>query len=181
MNAEQTPCPLCGQIKRMHKAKPLYGQRVCQKCYYAFANRRQLAFVLDVVGWRLIAFPLALAIGLVVGLTGPSKSTIQILGLVLSFLLVVLFTCKDCFAGHSPGKALCGVKVIDSTTGHPCGIGSSFKRNLPLLIPFMPLIVAYQLCKGHRTGDGWSNTKVIWKKYASNPIFSPSQILSNPP
>jgi hypothetical protein len=58
MNAEQSPCPLCGQIKRMHKAKPLYGQMVCQKSYYAFANRRQLAFVLDIVGWRIITLPL---------------------------------------------------------------------------------------------------------------------------
>jgi uncharacterized RDD family membrane protein YckC len=175
MNAEQTPCPLCEQTKHMRKAKPLYGHMVCKKCYYAFANRRQLAFFLDVIVFRLLTLPIAFGAGVAMAPLGLSKSAIQTAGWGLTFVLFGVFTCKDCLAGQSPGKALCGVKVLDATTGHPCGIGASFKRNLPLLIPFMPLIVAYQLCKGHRTGDGWSNTKVIWKKYASNPIFSPSQ------
>jgi uncharacterized RDD family membrane protein YckC len=175
MNTEQTPCPLCAQVKHMHKAKPLYGHMVCKKCYYSFANRRQGAFFLDIVAWRIISFLVAFALGAAMGLSGFSKSGIQIGGWVLGFLLFGLFCCKDCFAGQSPGKALCGVKVIDATTGQSCGVGASFKRNLPLLVPFMPLIVAYQLCKGHRTGDGWSNSKVIWKKYANHIIFSPQQ------
>jgi hypothetical protein len=40
------------------------------------------------------------------------------------------------------------------------------------MIPFMPLIVAFSLGKGSRIGDGWAHTKVIWKKYASNPVFA---------
>jgi uncharacterized RDD family membrane protein YckC len=175
MNTEQTPWPLCGQAKHMHKAKPLYGHMVCKKCYYGFANWRQMAFFLDIVGWRLITFPVFYALGLAMALSGLSSSNVRILAWVLSFLWMCLFFCKDCFAGQSPGKALCGVKVIDATTGQSCGIGASFKRNLPLLVPFMPLIVAYQLCKGHRTGDGWSNSKVIWKRYANHTIFSPQQ------
>jgi hypothetical protein len=67
MNAEQTPCPLCGQTTHMHKAKPLYGHSVCKKCYYGFANRRQLAFFVDVMGWRIITLPIAFALGFAVG------------------------------------------------------------------------------------------------------------------
>jgi uncharacterized RDD family membrane protein YckC len=175
MNTEQNPCPLCGQTKYMHKAKPLYGHMVCKKCYYSFANRRQMAFFLDIVGWRLIMFPVGFALGLAMAASGSSQSDIEGVATGLAWLLLGVFFCKDCFAGQSPGKALCGIKVINSTTGRSCKIGASFKRNLPLLIPFMPLIVAVRLCKGHRTGDGWSNTKVIWKKYASHPIFLPEQ------
>jgi uncharacterized RDD family membrane protein YckC len=183
MNAEQTPCPLCVQTTHMHKAKPLYGHSVCKKCYYGFANRRQLAFFVDVMGWRIIPLPIAFALGFAVGAAmksiGSSNDAIhaagQAAGWALATLLLPVFCCKDCFAGQSPGKALCGVKAIDATTGRPCGIGPSFKRNLPLLIPFMPFFVAYQLCNGHRIGDGWSNTKVIWKKYADHPMFSALQ------
>jgi uncharacterized RDD family membrane protein YckC len=108
-------------------------------------------------------------------MAGSSQSKIHSVNWVLGWILTPAFLFKDCFSGQSLGKATCGVKVIDETTGEPGGIGASLKRNLPLVIPFMPLIVAFQLCKGHRTGDGWSNTKVIWKKYATHPIFSPTQ------
>ena len=175
MNTEQTPCPLCGQAKHMHQPKPLYGHMVCKKCYYSFANRRQLAFFVDIIGWRIITLALAFAMGAAMAPSRPSQSAFQTASVVLVTLLLGVFCCKDCLAGQSPGKALCGVKVIDATTGQSCGIGASFKRNLPLVIPFMPLVVAYQLCKGHRTGDGWSNSKVIWKKYADHPIFSAQQ------
>lgn len=32
----------------MPQAKPLHGRMVCKKCYYGFANRRQLAYLLDI-------------------------------------------------------------------------------------------------------------------------------------
>ena len=166
-------CPLCGRPILTSQAKQLYGNSVCKKCYYAFANRRQLAFFLDIAAWRLLLFPMGFAIGLIMAASGASQLDIEGTATTLGWLLLLIFFCKDCFSGHSLGKLICGVKVIDAATGEPAGIGASFKRNLPLLVPFMPLIVAFQLCKGHRTGDGWSNTKVIWKKYASHPIFAP--------
>jgi uncharacterized RDD family membrane protein YckC len=168
-------CPLCGQTKHMHKAKPLYGHMVCKKCYYGFANRRQFAFVLDNVCWQFLLFPVSFALGLMMALSGSSQSDIESTATLMGWLLLGVFFCKDCFAGQSPGKAICGIKVIDKTTGQSGGIGASFKRNLPLLIPFMVFIVAFQLCKGHRTGDGWSNSKVIWKKYANHPVFAVRQ------
>jgi uncharacterized RDD family membrane protein YckC len=166
-------CPLCGKAKKMgKKAQLLYGHLVCQKCYYAFANRRQLAFFLDAVGWDCTVLVIGMLLGITMAAAGSRPSEIEVAGNILGWLLLPVFFCKDCFWGHSLGKAICGVRVIDETTGAPGGIVASFKRNLPLLIPFMPLVVAFQLCKGHRIGDGWSGTKVVWKKFANHPIFA---------
>jgi hypothetical protein len=71
------------------------------------------------------------------------------------------------------------VQVLDARTGAPIGAGASFKRNLPLLIPIVgQLIILIQMLKGPRLGDGWAHTKVIWKKYAGQPIFRPSGALA---
>lgn len=160
----------------MAKAKSLYGHMVCKKCYYGFANHRQLAYFIDLLGYYVITFVAGMMVGVVMAGSGSSQSEIQGVASLLGWILLPVLLCKDCFSGQSVGKAMCGVKVIDETTGESGGIGASFKRNLPLVVPFMPLVVAFQLCKGHRIGDGWSNTKVIWKKYATNPIFAPHEI-----
>jgi uncharacterized RDD family membrane protein YckC len=175
METDNHPCPLCASAKHMKKAKPLYGHVVCKKCYYAFANRRQTAFVIDIITWRVAMIPVGIMIGMVMVTAGFRHVDIVATGAILGWLLLSVFFCKDSFAGQSPGKALCGVKVIDTATGKAAGIKASFKRNLPLLIPFMPLIVGGRLCSGHRLGDGWANTKVIWQKYADHPVFAPPQ------
>jgi uncharacterized RDD family membrane protein YckC len=160
-NIDQT-CSLCGKDKHMgKKAKPLYGYLVCRKCYYAFANRRQFAFGADIILWNVSLGIL----GIVLGLAGLSSDAIQ----GLAYLLFPVFCMKDEF---SLGKAMMGVQVVDKTTGKPVSLGASFKRNLPLIIPFIPLIVAFQLCKGNRVGDGWANTCVIWKKYKDKAPFT---------
>ncbi|MDD2717556.1 MAG: RDD family protein [Candidatus Wallbacteria bacterium] len=165
-------CPLCGDTGRMNKPEILYGHQVCRKCYYSFANRRQLAFIIDAVLWRIFVFPIAFSIAVILGLFGLSDTDLKIAATLFDcVMLPLIFICKDCFSGFSPGKFLCGVRVIDEVTGEPAGITASFKRNLPLLIPFMPIVVAFQLSKGHRIGDGWSNSRVIRIKYASNPVF----------
>jgi uncharacterized RDD family membrane protein YckC len=60
-----------------------------------------------------------------------------------------------------------GLQVIDERDGRPAGFWDSLQRNLILLVPFMPLVIAVFLFQGdgHRTGDGWARTKVIWKDY----------------
>lgn len=170
-------CPLCGRVTGAEKRKVLYGNTVCRKCYHSFANRRQFAFLLDSVIWRVATYPLGFMLGTLMASSGASMGDIESMSIVCQWALAAAFLCKDCLLGQSPGKAICGVKVIEQGTGSPGGIGASFKRNLPLVIPFMPLIVAFQLCKGHRTGDDWSNTKVIWKKYADHPLFAPNSEL----
>lgn len=168
-------CPLCGTTKHMNGNRTLYGHPICGKCYSAFANRRQFAYALDVLGFYAFTFVAGMVLAVVMGSSGASQSDIQGVASLLGWMLVPVFLCKDCLSGQSVGKAMCGVKVIDETTGGPGGIGASFKRNLPLVIPIIPLVVAVQLCKGHRIGDGWSNTKVIWQKYAASPVFAPTQ------
>lgn len=168
-------CPLCGQTKYMHKSKELYGHMVCKKCFYSFANRRQIAFFLDLSSWLLIMFLVWFAIGMVMPDWGLSYSEIEARSQVIDRLLLLVFFFKDCFSGHSLGKLLCGVRVIDETTGEPAGVVASFKRNLPLWIPFIALLIGIQLCNGYRIGDRWSNTKVIWKKYADHPVFASTQ------
>jgi uncharacterized RDD family membrane protein YckC len=172
MDTPNTPCPLCASAKHTKKAKALYGNLVCKKCYYGFANRRQLAFFIDLVAWRVVMLPVGFVLGALMATAGFQRADIYAVATGVGWLLLSVFFCKDCFSGQSPGKALCGVKVINKATGQSAGIGASFKRNLPLLIPFMPLIVGGRLCRGHRLGDGWADTKVIWQKHADHPIFS---------
>lgn len=189
----------------MHKAKELYGHRVCRKCYYGFANRRQAAYLLDALVWGIGTAVVAgvVVFGLMMNSTSPQgpgttgggtaldSELMFILGAgVAGLLMNAIFACKDGFNGHSPFKAAFGVQTITADTHEPIGFGRSFKRNLPHLaiimgvsyVPFagglisliVYLVVASQLCKGPRIGDGWANTKVIWKKYAHHPIFSNS-------
>ena len=44
-------CPLCQIAKHMRRTKLLYGTPVCKRCYYKFANRRQLAYIVDAIIW----------------------------------------------------------------------------------------------------------------------------------
>lgn len=115
--------------------------------------------------------PVSFVIGFVLALLGFEHSTVIASATLFAWLLLTVFFCKDSFAGRSSGKALLGVRVIDTRTGQPAGVIASFKRNLPLLIPFMPLIVAGRLCSGYRTGDKWARAKVVWNKHAGHPIF----------
>jgi len=47
-------CPLCGDTRRMNKPKEIYGHAVCKKCSTKFANRRQFAWIIDVIGFRFV-------------------------------------------------------------------------------------------------------------------------------
>jgi uncharacterized RDD family membrane protein YckC len=167
-------CPLCRDAKRMAK-KPmrLYGTLVCRKCYYRFANRRQLAYVIDAVLFQVFAFFVGMALAMAMTANGSSDDTIDTTMIVTGWLILPLvFFLKDGFKGHSPGKALCDVQAVHQQTYQTIGFIASFKRNLILIVPVMPLIIAYLLQRGHRWGDGWAKSKVIWKRYANHPVFT---------
>lgn len=159
------PCPLCSREDQMPQGEVLYGHRVCEKCFRAFANRRQLAYLIDFGLWCVV-FLLFL---LIVAVSKVKLSPGGILGLGCLWLLMFAF--KDGFTGHSPGKAMLGLQVIHEESGKPLGFAGSFKRNLPILIPLLPIFLGLDLCKGHRVGDGWSKSKVIWEKYSFTPVF----------
>jgi uncharacterized RDD family membrane protein YckC len=166
-------CPLCGRTKKMHRAKPLYGVKVCRKCYYRFANRRQLAFVVDVILWYMLCIGTVIALDVVVVNIGLDPVTEGLLALFLGWIaLPLIFVMKDGLVGYSPGKAIAGVQVVDRRTLRPAGFLGSLLRNLILLVPFMPLVIAFWLQRGYRLGDGWARTKVIWKKYETHPLFT---------
>ena len=154
-------CPLCGSSKHMGKMLLLYDHRVCKECRTSFANRRALAYMLD-VGMYLVVTLVFCCVA--------SASAWPVFFLISP----LAFCCKDCFSGQSLGKAICGVRVIDETSGKPAGIGASIKRNVLLFVTPLLFLAGFQLSRGHRIGDEWANAKVVWQKYASHPIFAPT-------
>lgn len=110
-------------------------------------------------------------VGLIAANLGVHQQYFAALGFLAGLAMLPFFMMKDGFGGYSPGKALTGVQTLDVRTGQPIGLGASLKRNLPIAIPFVPLVIAVQMMKGPRLGDRWANTRVIWKKYAASPVF----------
>ena len=170
-------CPLCETEKDMaQETDTLYGHVVCSKCYHDFANRRQLAFIIDFALWDIGTVLVVFAGGLIFAMGGVPDSQLEGGARILRWMFWPTFFLKDGFRGHSPGKAMMGLQVVHVTSDEPAGFWTSFKRNLPLAIPFMTLIVAVQLYKGHRWGDGWSESRVIWKKYRDQVPFAISRV-----
>lgn len=177
-----TVCPLC-QVSRKPKAfKKLFGIPVCSKCFYKLANRRQFAYIIDSIVLYLASYVFAFAIGLMFpeAFNSPPDQFTAMDAFWTAWGWVVvplIFAMKDGFSGHSPGKWLTGVQVVDQLTREPIGFRQSFKRNLCLLIPIAPLIVAFTLAKGRRWGDKWAHTEVVWKKYRFKAPFDRRGIL----
>lgn len=173
-------CPLCHD--RPTWKKTLYGHPVCKKCYYRFANRRQLAYLVDAVIFAVVVMVLMLmSAGLYAGLMTDALTEMIVLE-VIGLAAGCVFIMKDGFNGQSPGKWLTDVQVLDEHSGQPISFGQSFKRNMILLLGHVPVIgplaslvvvitLAIQLNKGYRTGDRFANTRVIWKRYARSPVF----------
>lgn len=167
------PCPLCQSGKHMRKTKTLYGVTVCKRCYYGFTNRRQLAYVIDWLVWLPISLFLGGAVALMLETAGMDEAMQGVVGFLIGYLILPLvFFCKDGFKGRSIGKLATGVHVVNKDTHETIGFMPSLMRNLPLLIPVVPIIIALTLAKGYRWGDGWAKSKVIWTKYAEHPVFT---------
>lgn len=170
-------CPLCGRPEHRLRLRQLYEGAVCRRCWRNFGSRRQLAYFVDVLFSFFVSFLLFLIL-LVFSETArssvPSASQ-QGLDQLLKDLLLLLWAgfvlVKDGFKGYSPGKWLVGVRVLSERTERGASFLDSFKRNLPLLVPLMPLVVYFQLLKGYRVGDGWARTKVIWDRFEAHWLF----------
>ncbi len=177
-------CPICGRGITA-KPKSLYGYPVCSKCFYGFAARRQFAFILDFLFMRILAFAAGFAAGYLIRvlgiMSGMSERENEIGGSVVGFVVLFFFLLKDGFSGASLGKRLTGLEVLDRGTGRPAGFLASFKRNLPGIIPLMPIILGVSLYKGRRLGEGWADTKVVIKKYKDRLPFSTMQEGGLPP
>jgi len=179
-------CCLCGNWLQFG-AKPLYGYQVCPKCHTDFAWKRAFAYILDMVFVNVIV-GILIVIALVVGviIVGAGQSThnddaaataggmVIVFGYLGSLLVAyILMMLRDGFNGQSPGKRILGLQVINVVTGVPSKIADSFKRNIILAVPVIPIVVIVQIFTGNglRLGDEWAQTKVIWKQYADRAPF----------
>jgi uncharacterized RDD family membrane protein YckC len=152
-------CALCGARPSPEETFILYGIDVCVDCRWALSKRRQAAFVVDVALFAATGFVsefLYHAAGggpELPGWAGP--------------VLLLLFLLKDGCRGMSPGKWLFGVQVLDEVTLRPAGAWASLKRNLVFLLSVIGVfLVAMDVHRGRRWGDGWAGTAVIWRRYA---------------
>ncbi len=171
-------CPVCGQPKSKLREK-LYGVPTCRRCIDGFTKRRSIAGVID---WIFLPFIFLVGTAFVVGMLSvifeemaanrPVALGLNLLSLFVPPIAFLMFCAKDGFSGYSPGKALCGLRAINADTGQSIGFLRSIARNLPpTLTLFLVLIVALQIRKGPRLGDGWAKSKVIWQKYADRTPF----------
>lgn len=126
---------------------------ICQRCGGGLAVRRGLAFLVDLIVWLI--FNTVTFTGL--ELVGFPEVLVDLLNWAARFL----FLFKDGFSGYSPGKFVFGIRVIDVNTGSPADFLDSFRRNIPLLFPLVPIIIAFQLGRATRWGDGWAGTRVV--------------------
>jgi uncharacterized RDD family membrane protein YckC len=165
-------CPLCGEKRYMMKPKRLYEHIVCRKCHRDFATRRELAFVFDMALWLVLYRPVGRVLLHLLFNVGASDSEIGLISMLFPYVYFGLFLFKDSIGGRSPGKVLCGVKVVDGKTGEAAGFFAAVRRNLLLAIPPIPLFVAFQMRRGYRLGDNWAKTKVVWKDHAAHPVFT---------
>lgn len=154
-------CPLCSKEVIRTTTKSLYGHQVCRPCRFNFATRRQVAFLIDWFSFYLLFLILWNSL----------NGVIQFSGVVV----LALFIIKDSFKGHSLGKRILGLQVINDKDGEPIGLSRSIMRNIQTMlpIPLYRLFLGIQLYGGYRNGDGWAQTKVIWKKLSLHPIFQP--------
>lgn len=178
-------CGVCLRtLKDPPRAKLLYRVRVCNSCRNSLANRRQIAFLIDVILFYLMAtFPVEMINAIVYPNSGSENFFVFWFGFYSPiamfnvWVVYVLFFFKDGFSGMSPGKRLMGVQVVDADTLEPIGHKQSFMRNLVLYIPLAWLFIALTILKGRRAGDGWANTMVVVRKYAQRPAFDRRGIL----
>lgn len=171
--AGTSACPICLKpIDRPHKCKTLYGVIVCNRCRNGFANRRQMAYIFDAVLYTLLLQAITY---LTFGFSGKIDNVLaQVLFAMVGYLVLpFLFTFKDAFAGWSPGKWICGIRVVDAVTREPIPPIKSMQRNLVLMIPYVGVIGGLvTMMKGQRWGDGWANTMVTWCKYSFREPFA---------
>jgi len=182
-SGELLNCPICGTSTQRSKTKPLYDVPVCKTCSNGFARKRQMAFAIDATIWETSWQILLLVAAYFMMTSMGLQRTQEILGgVVLDWIipwvvLPLIFSFKDGFSGMSPGKRWLGLQVVDSATREPIDFQQSFRRNVGMIIPVVPLIIASQLRRGCRWGDRWAGTRVIWRKYRHKPPFDPRGIL----
>jgi uncharacterized RDD family membrane protein YckC len=131
----------------------------------AGTDRRFHAFAVD----RLIAWVIDLAVAVVAQhyLFGRGHALVGVLVVVATVLLVGgVFALLLGITGSTPGKAFCGLRVIDTRTGRPIGVGPALLRALVVAgatVPFgfgLAALAWTALADPERLGRGWHDRLV---------------------
>lgn len=130
-------------------------------------NNRIIATVIDC----------AVAIGLNIGLVFILPGFAERLGWLAALAYLLTRDALPFLGGQSVGKKAVGIRAV-TADGQPLtgNWEKSLVRNLPLLIPFLPLVELYVLLtregktnQGLRLGDEWAKTRVIVEPAAPVP------------
>ena len=152
---------------------------MCKKCYLDFGSRRQFASFVDLMLLFLIA---VVGGGVIFTLGAAAERTIGVsLSPLPSILLIVMswlfFAMRNGLGESSVGKLMTGLRTVDKNSRQPMGCLRSLQRNVVTLIPFSPVLVAAQMSRGERLGDGWANSRVVLSNQIDNPVFIGAPIL----
>ncbi|HEX8067217.1 MAG TPA: RDD family protein [Thermoleophilaceae bacterium] len=114
--------------------------------------RRATAHVID------NALPVFAALAIAAALDSAAAFFVLLVVLQVGELVVL-----QGLTGLTPGKWLCGIRVVDAHGGPP-GIGGAIKRSIPLLFEWTALIGLIAIMRdphGQRIGDRWAGTYVV--------------------
>lgn len=166
---EPNLCPVCHTHTDGKPLRLIYDGYACRKCRNSLINRRALAWILDMIFLWIATYLLGFNLGFVLAVGGAriDADSAAAFGMLVGLIFSIFYLTKDGWiGGKSLGKGICGLKVVDRASLQPIGMGASFKRNLPLMIPFVPFVAAIQINSDdcHRIGEGWANTMVTFAR-----------------
>lgn len=185
---DKSTCGMCGRaIFAGLKSVKLFDLPVHEECSKSFNQKRLNAVVIDIV--------IAMALLFVIGMSlrdGSSPEAEDGNGVPMPALALCIaggfLLLRDAWRGISPGKALCGLQVVDADTDAPISALQSMQRNVILLaclsagfpaswgpVRFVSVSlwgVAFRMRGGPRDGEGWARTRVIDRKLRSAPVFT---------
>ena len=175
-------CPLCRR-PLAQRTRELYGVPVCARCSGAFFRRRAVAAALDMLLFYLLLPGACVGASYLLAAAWPFTSPGIVDTLVVAAIVVIclgavvppfLYFFKDGCAGYSPGKWLCGLRVMNVRTRRAGGLAESGLRNVLLgVFPPLGIALAGQVRRGPRWGDELAGTRVVWWRYADSPVFCP--------
>lgn len=131
--------------------------------------RRAVAYTIDAsITCAVLSTPCAaIVLGMIISpepgqLSAPAAVLVGASCLVAFPLGFGYFLLRDALRGGSPGKRVCGLRVVDARSGAPCRTVQSVVRNLILLaIGAADLLVPLFRADGRRIGDTVAGTVVV--------------------
>ena len=143
-------CPLCNGVCEDSKAT-IFDLPAHRACINGYSLRRGVAYVID----RMILLGGGISIYAVLG---PKDDNLAFVLWVVAFGVWFI---RDSLSGRFLGKAIMGLRVAGNMEGQPPTLAQSVKRNLPLFIPFAPIVAAFQIGHGRRMGENGAGTWVF--------------------